>query len=204
MRTPEQARAYAKKYRSRNLEAVRARDRAYQRANSEKLAEKSKQWARDNPERAALNKKRWTAANRERVACSRRAWTAKNLARVRQASAAKRKARRRSDPNFRILVNLRTRYYLALTGVVKRSATTRDLLGCSIPQLRTHLESKFQPGMTWENYGPVWHVDHKRPCASFDLTNPEQQRICFHWTNLQPLYATENMKKGARVSLGEV
>jgi hypothetical protein len=50
--------------------------------------------------------------------------------------------------------------------------------------------------MTWDNYGPVWHVDHKRPCASFDFSDPVQQRLCWHWTNLQPLFAAENLSKG--------
>jgi hypothetical protein len=53
--------------------------------------------------------------------------------------------------------------------------------------------------MTWENYGPVWHVDHIRPCVSFDFLDPAQQRACFHYTNLQPLFALENLKKGGRV-----
>lgn len=109
---------------------------------------------------------------------------------------------RNTKPYIRMVNNLRRRVLSALAGLNKSSATL-ELLGCSRSELRAHLESKFQPGMTWENYGPVWHVDHKRPCASFDLTDPAQQRACFHWTNLQPLYATENMKKGARVSLGE-
>lgn len=52
--------------------------------------------------------------------------------------------------------------------------------------------------MTWENYGPVWHVDHIRPCASFDLQDPAQQRECFNFKNLQPLFAKENLKKGDR------
>jgi hypothetical protein len=53
--------------------------------------------------------------------------------------------------------------------------------------------------MTWENYGPVWHVDHIRPCASFDLTDPAQQRECFHFSNLQPLFAAENLAKGDKI-----
>ena len=61
-----------------------------------------------------------------------------------------------------------------------------------------HLEAQFKPGMTWDNYGlKGWHVDHIRPCASFDLRDPEQQRRCFHYTNLQPLWAEENLKKGS-------
>lgn len=71
------------------------------------------------------------------------------------------------------------------------------MIGCSIAELRAHLESKFQAGMTWANYGE-WHIDHERPVASFDLRDPEQQRQCFHFTNLQPLWADENNKKGAK------
>jgi hypothetical protein len=59
-----------------------------------------------------------------------------------------------------------------------------DLLGCSIEALKEYLEFKFKRGMRWDNYGD-WHIDHILPCCSFDLSNPEQQRQCFHWTNLQ-------------------
>jgi hypothetical protein len=72
-----------------------------------------------------------------------------------------------------------------------------DLTGCSVHELCIHLESKFKHGMTWENYGE-WHVDHIRPCASFDLLKVDEQRQCFHWTNLQPLWALENLRKSSR------
>ena len=71
-----------------------------------------------------------------------------------------------------------------------------ELIGCSIPFLMRHLKSKFQPWMTFANHGK-WHIDHIRPCSSFDLTCPEQQRVCFNWQNLQPLSAKENMMKGS-------
>jgi len=71
-----------------------------------------------------------------------------------------------------------------------------ELIGCSAEELVAHLEAQFTEGMTWENYGE-WHVDHVRPCASFDLTDPAQQRQCFHHTNLQPLWAEENLTKGS-------
>jgi hypothetical protein len=64
-----------------------------------------------------------------------------------------------------------------------------------IAEFKIYLQGQFRPGMTWENYGPVWHIDHIRPCASFDSTDPEQQKICFHWMNLQPLFAAENCAK---------
>lgn len=102
--------------------------------------------------------------------------------------------RRRILPHVRLKNNLRSRLSAA---VGKRKAgRTFDLCGCPACWLEVHLESQFRSGMTWENYGPVWHIDHIRPCASFDLTDPDQQRACFHWTNLQPLFAAENMSKG--------
>jgi hypothetical protein len=69
-----------------------------------------------------------------------------------------------------------------------------EYIGCSIEHLKDYLQSKFENGMTWENYGK-WHIDHIRPCASFDLTDIEQQKICFNYKNLQPLWAEDNFKK---------
>jgi len=106
------------------------------------------------------------------------------------------KHRRLIDVNFRIACNLRTRLHSALNGKSKSKATL-ELLGCSIDELRKHLESQFQDGMTWENYGlHGWHIDHTKPCASFDLTLDEDQKKCFHYTNLQPLWAEDNLSKG--------
>lgn len=77
----------------------------------------------------------------------------------------------------------------------EKEGTVGELLGCPVVWLEAWLESLFKPGMSWENYGPVWHIDHIKPCAAFNLTDPEQQRICFHWTNLQPLFALDNLRK---------
>ena len=88
---------------------------------------------------------------------------------------------------------LSQRLRCALRGETK-TATTMNLVGCTRQALRAHLEATMRPGMTWANS----HIDHIRPCASFDLTKPEDQRACFHWTNLQMLPAAENRAKGAR------
>ena len=75
---------------------------------------------------------------------------------------------------------------------------TMDMVGCSKAALREHLEKQFTDRMTWENQGKDgWHIDHRRPCASFDLTDPEQQRMCFHFSNLQPMWGVENLEKAA-------
>jgi hypothetical protein len=101
----------------------------------------------------------------------------------------------KNNPYFRLIHNLRRRMLHALKGKNK-SAHTQELLGCDINTLHQYLESKFQLGMTWENQGfHGWHVDHIRPCSSFNLSDPIQQRVCFHFTNLQPLWAEDNLKK---------
>lgn len=145
---------------------------------------------------------RYHRNNWGKVKESLRAWHLRNpgyQARPDRREYKRQYAARRSkqDPRFRLEQYLRTRIYDALKGA-RKSARTRELLGCTILELRAHLESRFRPGMTWENYGPVWHVDHRRPCANFDLLDPAQQQKCFHYTNLQPLFAKENLRKGAR------
>jgi hypothetical protein len=86
-----------------------------------------------------------------------------------------------------------------LKGIIKKSESTQILVGCTIEELWIHLEKQFKPGMTKENHGK-WHVDHIKPCSSFDLTKASEQRECFHYTNLQPLWASENLSKGNRIS----
>jgi hypothetical protein len=71
---------------------------------------------------------------------------------------------------------------------------TFAVVGCTPEQLRQHIEKQFQPGMSFDNYGE-WHVDHMRPCASFDLNDPAQFTECFNWRNLQPLWAADNLRK---------
>lgn len=112
------------------------------------------------------------------------------------------KRRRRESIPFRMAHYCRKRIADALSGRKKSSKTT-DLLGCSIEHLKHHLESQFQPGMSWYNWGNrvgCWTMDHKIPCASFDLSDPEQKKKCFHFSNLQPLWHNENCAKNSIVN----
>ena len=119
-------------------------------------------------------------------------------ARVAPYLRQKEKDRRKTDIEWKIKCNLRRRI-CHLVNREYKSAKTMELLGCSIEQFKQHIESKFKPGMTWENYGPFgWHIDHVLPCSSFDLTLEENQRKCFHYSNLQPLWWNENLSKGAK------
>ena len=97
------------------------------------------------------------------------------------------------DRGFRILVICRSRLILALKGKSK-SASTKELIGCSTEYLLKHLENQFTEGMRWENYGQ-WQIDHIKPCALYDFTKEENQRECFNYQNLQPLWAEDNMRK---------
>jgi len=100
-----------------------------------------------------------------------------------------------NDVDFKVLHGLRCRMKNAIKKQYGAKALkTMELLGCSIEECRKHLESQFAIGMSWDNHGD-WHIDHIKPCASFDLTDPEQQKQCFHYTNLQPLWAEDNLKK---------
>jgi hypothetical protein len=118
---------------------------------------------------------------------------------AREAERQKRRAakRRRLENSIheRIANSMRARMWVALKG--KSSGGYLSRLGYTIEQLKKHLESKFSPGMSWENYGR-WHVDHIRPCASFDLADEDQFAECWALENLQPLWAADNVRKGAR------
>ena len=99
--------------------------------------------------------------------------------------------------NGRLGVNLRSRLHHAIKNGQKAGSAVRDL-GCTIQQLKAYLESKFRLGMSWDNWAlSGWHIDHIKPLASFDLTDREQFLQACHFTNLQPLWAKENLSKGS-------
>lgn len=106
------------------------------------------------------------------------------------------KDREAKDPNFKLLRRLRSRLYKALKNICGiKSDRTINLLGCEINFLWNYLEKLFKKGMTVQNYGTLWQIDHIIPCTSFDLTKPEEQRKCFHYSNLQPLWTTTEIAR---------
>jgi hypothetical protein len=99
-------------------------------------------------------------------------------------------------PSGRLRKRLMSRIWSAMKGQRVNGVGSFSLVGCSVEFLRRYIEAKFETGMSWDNYGE-WHVDHIRPCASFDLSDKEQVIQCFNWRNLQPMWASENIIKGA-------
>lgn len=100
----------------------------------------------------------------------------------------------RRSSTWRVKSSLRARLYAFVKG--KNKSSSFQYVGCSVDELKKHLASQFKEGMTWQNYGE-WHIDHIRPCASFDLSLEEERHACFNYENLQPLWAEENLRKGA-------
>jgi len=144
---------------------------------------------------ARMKQVRATPEGKAARAVSRRKHYEANREQCIEIAMATYRRRIAEDPSFRLKERLRTRVKLALTGK-RRSAPYEKLLGASVEYVRSHLESQWQEGMSWENYSlEGWHVDHIRPVASFDLADPDQQRECFHYSNLQPLWANENRAK---------
>jgi hypothetical protein len=106
--------------------------------------------------------------------------------------------REQNDVCFRLAQSLRARLRMALKRDTKVGSTIQDL-GCSIEELKQHLESKFQSGMTWENRGKNgWHIDHVMPLSKFDLTDRVEFLKACNYTNLQPLWWQDNLSKGNR------
>ncbi len=148
---------------------------------------------------------RWISENREKYLRSKSAYRAKNKRKIRKAlkkwqianrehTNTSRKERYKTDLNFRLASRLRGRLNEVVRGGLKTGSAVSDL-GCSIPELRQYLEHQFKPGMTWENWGS-WHIDHIKALSKFDLTDREQLLKACHYSNLQPLWAKDNLSKG--------
>ena len=181
LKNKEEKREYNKEYRSKtkNKEHKKAWSSEYYLKNKERF----KEYKLKHKEHVKKYMKEYHIG-----------YSLKNKERIQKYRNRYEMERKKTDPNFKLRITLRQRIQKALKGLNK-SNRTRELLGCTIDELWTHLESKFTDGMTRENHGK-WHVDHIKACSKFDLTDPKQQQICFHWSNLQPLWALDNIRKG--------
>lgn len=180
-----------KEYREENKEKVVAREKKRYENNKEIILERAKNYRKNNKENIEI----WRENNKEKLKEYDKKYRKNNK------RAAYYTNRRKTDLNYKIGCNLRTRINHALRAKEKNRKkyySTIALIGMEIQDFILYLESLFLPGMTRDNYGN-WHIDHILPCASFDLTDPEQQKICFNYKNLQPLWAIDNIKKGSKL-----
>ena len=192
----DQILATMKAYRERDPSVHLAKKKAYRDENAAKVAAGKKRHYEANKEATLAKCREYRTINRDARNAQQREWKVTKRKELAAKQSVYHKKRMKADPSYKLVHTLRRRVSLVLLGI-KKSAATMDLVGCTVEFAKLHIESKFLPGMTWDNHGE-WHVDHKRPCASFDLADPAQQRECFHYSNLQPLWARDNCSKGAR------
>lgn len=179
--------------------------RDYYQKNKNHILIKQQKYKKNNKEKCRMYDLKYKKNNKEKIKISKRKSYHKNPKKHMESSLKSLKKRLVKDENYKIQHKLKKNLSRRIRHIIKNSGGKKfcksmDLLGCTIQEAKEHLEKQFKEGMTWDNHGNYgWHIDHIIPCASFDLTDPEQQKKCFHYTNLQPLWANENMSKGAKI-----
>jgi hypothetical protein len=184
----EHRKARRRERNSSRREELNARQRARYAANRERAAASRRAWRAANPEREAANAK----ARREKRSPAQRE---RDNARARRYYEAN-----KDNPKYIMPKRLRSRLYQCVRGKLHDTSAVRHL-GCTVDELRAHIESQFQPGMTWENWGQgegKWHIDHISPLSAINHEDEEAMRQACHYTNLQPMWGSDNIRKGAR------
>lgn len=195
-----------------NIETVLAKKREYNKKNRDMMVIKCRNYYSENRDKVLSQMKDHRLRNKETINQKRRDSFPKYAERVKRYKINNREKmretqnrycanRRQTDPEYKMLSNIRTRIAIAIRNTKSHKITgTTKLIGCTIAELRKHLERQFLPGMSWENWSRTgWHIDHIVPCACFDLSFPNQQMECFNYKNLRPVWAVDNLKKGAKL-----
>ena len=165
----------------------KARQDAWYHENKKIISEKRKIFRNENThkikERSKVYRKRYQDSTREKL-----------------------KIKRHTNPEYKLRINLRSRMRKALRSKFSKAGSAVRDLGCSIKYFRKYIKGKFLTGMTWENYGKVWHLDHIIPLSSFNLSNREEFLKACHYTNYQPLWATTKIARahGDMISIGNL
>ena len=184
-----------REYKSKNKEKIRVSDKKYRTENADKLKAYFKIYKSKNRLALRDGRRKSYLRTKERTLLINRIWLKNNKeVRAKQQTAYARK-RRKSDPLFKLADVMRTRLRSFLsTRTIKKSKKTFDLVGCTVLELKTHLEKQFLPGMHWgnnTNFG--WHIDHIIPLAAAE-NSADLEYLC-HYTNLQPLWWRDNLIK---------
>lgn len=192
---------YDRKRYAANREKLLLQSKAYRAANSEEVRKSAlRRYRSDLTKHRAANQQS-AKRNRAKNSAREREWRKKNTERVRGYYCKSVKKKYAKDDLFKLQQNMRTRICAVLSRAgSSKNSRTMDLVGCTASELREHIERKFLPGMTWNNKGHCgWHIDHIVPLSRFDLVDEEQQKAAFHYTNLQPLWAEDNLRKSNKV-----
>lgn len=157
-----------------------------------------KEYSQKNKEKENIRKTKWRLKNPEKIKKSKHKYYSTNKVTENKRNTNYSNNKKKIDPLFKISCNLRTRIYNYIKSKkIKKTNTTYDLIGCSPSFLKEHLEKQFSDGMSWEIMGRYIHIDHIIPLSSAK-TEEDFFKLC-HYTNLQPLWAVENLRKGKKI-----
>ena len=176
-------------------------DRNYYIKNKDKkLAQDKNNYLKNKASRLEASRK-YYIKNWGAIRAKRKAYAKTNRVKLTAYSNKYQRQRYQTDLNFKLRTSLRVRVRLELKKhLVTKTQRSLEYASCSVKNLKEHIESQFEEGMTWDNWSSKgWHVDHIIPCSSFDLTKEKEQKKCFHYTNLQPLWAEDNFSKGNKL-----
>ncbi len=186
-------------WRSKNKIKINQRIKEWKKENKKRLIEINREYRKNNKNIFKTSSEKYAKNNPDKIKQKNKNWRDNNKEHIRLYDYNYKKNKRIKDTNFRIITIHRSRIQSAIKNQSGAKAfKTIELLGCAVKECRKHIEKQFLKNMSWDNYGK-WHIDHILPCNSFDLTDPKQQKICFHYTNLQPLWAIDNIKKGSKI-----
>jgi hypothetical protein len=195
LKNKEKLSIISRKYYQENDTKIKARVNKYRLDNIEDIFKKKKEYRLKNKEKENDRSRKWHIENKTKVSRYR----VKNKEKISTNHLIYVKNRRKNDIQFRLQTNLRSRLRRAIKINQKAGSAIKDL-GCTIPELKTYIENQFQPGMTWDNYGRSgWHIDHRLALANFDLTDKNQFLRACNYTNLQPMWAMENIRKSNKL-----
>ena len=209
----EKVRLRSKEYRERNAEALKAR----RALKAEAHRQKCREYYAANRERIKATAQRWREENRDRISAKAADYRKANVHKSRAYYAATKthrnkwhyeyqRAKADADPQFaayrKVVVMLSRAMQRHRQGrTITNASQIVQLLGCEWLAFIAHIESQFRPGMSWETHGlQGWHFDHIKPLSSFDLTNEDELRKGCHYTNVQPLWAAENIRKAGKIA----
>ena len=196
--TPEQKverAVYQKQYWQDNKVKLTAQKAQYRQDNKDEIDAWNRQYRQDHKPEMAAYQKQYRQDNKVDLAIYKKQYQQDH----KTEEAARARMRYLDDVDYRLKVVTENGIKRSIKGT-KLYKHSIDLLGCSIPEVREYLERQFQPGMAWENWSAKgWHIDHIIPLSSFDFTDYEQQKRAWHYTNLRPLWAEENMGKHNKI-----
>jgi hypothetical protein len=186
--------ARAKSYAEKTKESKAEYDKRYREENKAKIAEYKKQWAIENAQQVFNQQKKYRQENAEKLSKEKSEYTKNNRPKINARQSKYDKKRRANDPLYRLIRNTRNMVLRYILG--SKDKKTQEIVGCTFEELKLHIEKQFTEGMTWDNYGiNGWHIDHIKPLAM--ASTQEEIMASNHYTNLQPMWALDNLKKGA-------